>query len=60
MAKLAAGSIDAGAKIIHDVTVEDLIVRENSLGSSVLVRSGALIPLVNLHVDTLFICSQVV
>ncbi|MEM4607571.1 MAG: sulfide-dependent adenosine diphosphate thiazole synthase, partial [Zestosphaera sp.] len=28
MAKLATGAIDAGAKIIHGVTVEDLIVRE--------------------------------
>lgn len=32
MAKLAAATIDAGAKIIHGVTVDDVIFRKIPLG----------------------------
>jgi len=60
MAKLAAGSIDAGAKIIHGITIEDLIVRENPFRVVGVVVQWSAIPLANLHVDPLFICSKAV
>jgi len=60
MAKLAVGSIDAGAKIIHGVTVEDLIVRENPFRVVGVVVQWSAVPLANLHVDPLFICSKAV
>jgi thiamine thiazole synthase len=60
MAKLAAGSIDAGAKIVHGVTVEDLIVREDPFRVVGVVVQWSAVLLANLHVDPLFICSKAV
>ncbi|MEO3994036.1 MAG: sulfide-dependent adenosine diphosphate thiazole synthase [Desulfurococcaceae archaeon TW002] len=60
MAKLATGAIDAGAKIIHGVTVEDLIVREEPFRVEGVVIQWSAVPLAGLHVDPLFIHSKAV
>ncbi|MEL9929386.1 MAG: sulfide-dependent adenosine diphosphate thiazole synthase [Sulfolobales archaeon] len=60
MAKLAVGAIDAGAKIIHGVTVEDLIVREEPFRVEGVVVQWSAVSLAGLHVDPLFIHSKAV
>jgi len=60
MAKLATGAIDAGAKIIHGVTVEDLIVREEPFRVEGVVIQWSAVSLAGLHVDPLFIYSKTV
>lgn len=60
MAKLAAGAIDAGAKIIHGVTVDDVIYRENPLRITGVAVQWSAIQLSGLHVDPLFIRSEAV
>lgn len=60
MAKLATGAIDAGAKIIHGVTVEDLIVREEPFRVEGVVIQWSAVPLAGLHVDPLFMYSKAV
>lgn len=60
MSKLATGAIDAGAKIILGVEVEDLIVRENPFRVSGVVYKWSAISLAGLHVDPLFIMSRAV
>jgi thiamine thiazole synthase len=60
MAKLAAGAIDSGAKIIHGITVEDLIVREDPFRVVGVVVQWSAVPLAGLHVDPLFIYSRAV
>ena len=60
MAKLAATAIDAGARIIHEVRVEDVIYRENPLRVvGVAVQWNAEL-LSGLHVDPLLITSKAV
>lgn len=58
MAKLAAGAIDSGAKVLHGLTVEDLIVRENPFRVEGVVVQWSSILLAELHVDPLFIRSR--
>ncbi len=60
MAKLAAGAIDSGAKIINGVTVEDLIVRDNPFRVEGVVIQWSAVSLSGLHVDPLFIHSKAV
>lgn len=60
MAKLAAGAMDAGAKILHGITVEDLIVRENPFRVEGVVVQWSAVHLSGLHVDPLFIRSRAV
>lgn len=60
MAKLATGAIDAGVKILHGVTVEDLIVRENPFRVEGVVVQWSAVHLASLHVDPLFIRSRAV
>ena len=60
MAKLAAGAVDAGAKIIFGLTLEDLIFRYDPLRVTGAVVIWSAIPLAGLHVDPLFIESKAV
>ncbi|MEM0017173.1 MAG: sulfide-dependent adenosine diphosphate thiazole synthase [Candidatus Korarchaeum sp.] len=60
MAKLAAGAIDSGAKVLHGLTVEDLIVRENPFRVEGVVVQWSSVLLADLHVDPLFIRSRAV
>ncbi|WP_423792238.1 sulfide-dependent adenosine diphosphate thiazole synthase [Methanocaldococcus indicus] len=57
-AKLAVAAIDAGAKILTGIVVEDLIVRENKV-NGVVINSYA-IEKAGLHIDPLAIESKVV
>ncbi|PUA33548.1 MAG: ribose 1,5-bisphosphate isomerase [Zestosphaera tikiterensis] len=60
MAKLAAGAIDSGAKIVNGITVEDLIVRDNPFRVEGVVIQWSAVNLSGLHVDPLFIYSKAV
>lgn len=60
MAKLAAGAIDAGARIIFGVNVEDVIYRENPLRIDGVVIQWSAVALSGLHVDPLFVKSRAV
>ncbi len=61
MAKLAAGAIDAGAKIIHGVTVEDVVFRENPLRVAGVAIQWTAVVMAELHVDPLMVtCKAVV
>ncbi|MEM4717758.1 MAG: sulfide-dependent adenosine diphosphate thiazole synthase [Desulfurococcaceae archaeon] len=60
MSKLATGAIDAGAKLILGVEVEDLIVRDNPFRVSGVVFKWSVITLGGLHVDPLFMMSRAV
>ncbi|MCX8209328.1 MAG: sulfide-dependent adenosine diphosphate thiazole synthase [Sulfolobales archaeon] len=60
MAKLAAGAIDAGAKIVPGVHVEDVIYRENPLRIEGVVIQWSAVALSGLHVDPLFVVSRAV
>ncbi len=60
MAKLAVGAIEAGAKIIHGVHVEDVIFRENPLRVTGVAIQWSAVQLSGLHVDPLFVCSKAV
>jgi len=60
LAKLAAGAIDAGAKVLLGVTVEDVIVRENPFRVTGVVVQWSAVPLAGLHVDPLFIEAKAV
>lgn len=60
MAKLAAGAIDAGAKIVNGVHVEDVIYRENPLRITGVVIQWSAVLLSGLHVDPLFMRSKAV
>jgi len=60
MAKLAAKAIDAGAKIIHGVSVEDVIFRDEPLRvEGVCIQWGA-VEISGLHVDPLLLRSKAV
>jgi thiamine thiazole synthase len=58
MSKLAARSLDSGAKIILGVEVEDLIVRENPFRVVGVVFKWSAISLAGLHVDPLFMMAK--
>ena len=60
MAKLAAGAIDAGARIIHGVQVEDVIFRDNPLRICGVAIQWSAVALSGLHVDPLFVESKAV
>jgi len=60
MAKLASVAIDSGAKLIHGLTVEDLIVREDPFRVEGVVVQWSSVLLAGLHVDPLFIHSKAV
>jgi thiamine thiazole synthase len=60
MAKLAVGAIDAGAKIVHGVQVDDLIFRDNPLKVVGVVIQWSAVVLSGLHVDPLFVESKAV
>lgn len=60
MAKLAAGALDAGAKIVHGVHVEDVIYREGPLRIEGVVLQWSAVVLSGLHVDPLFVMSKAV
>lgn len=58
MSKLAVGALDAGAKILLGVDVEDLIVRENPFRVTGVVFKWSAISLAGLHVDPLFMSAK--
>ena len=60
MAKLAAGAIDSGAKIVHGVHVEDVIYREKPIRIEGVVVQWSSVIMSGLHVDPLFILSRAV
>ncbi|OYT47626.1 MAG: ribose 1,5-bisphosphate isomerase [Desulfurococcales archaeon ex4484_42] len=60
MAKLAVAAIDAGARIIHGVKVEDVIYRDNPLRIVGVAIQWNAVFLANLHVDPIFIVSKAV
>ena len=60
MAKLASVAIDSGARLIHGLTVEDLIVREDPFRVEGVVVQWSSVLLAGLHVDPLFIHSKAV
>lgn len=60
MAKLATGAIDAGAKIIHGVNVEDVIYRPSPLRITGVAIQWNAVVLSGLHVDPIFIESKAV
>jgi len=60
MAKLAVGAIEAGAKIVHGVYVEDVIFRENPLRIAGVAIQWNAVQLSGLHVDPLFVYSRAV
>ncbi len=60
MVKLASAAIDSGAKLMHGLTVEDLIVREDPFRVEGVVVQWSSVLLAGLHVDPLFIHSKAV
>jgi thiamine thiazole synthase len=60
MAKLATAAIDAGAKFIHGVTVDDVIFRENPLRVAGVAVEWTATQMASLHTDPLFISSKAV
>lgn len=60
MAKLAAGAIDAGARIIHGVTVDDVIFRRDPLRVQGVAVQWTAVIMSGLHVDPLFVMSKAV
>ena len=60
MAKLASGAIDSGAKIIHGVTVEDVIFRINPLRIHGVAIQWTAVVMSDLHVDPLLVMSKAV
>lgn len=60
MSKLATSAIDAGARIILGVEVEDLIVRDNPFRVTGVVYKWSAISLAGLHVDPLFMYAKAV
>ena len=60
MAKLAVGAIDAGARIVHGVHVDDVIIRYNPLRITGVVIQWSAVIMAGLHVDPLFVYSKAV
>lgn len=60
MAKLASKAVDSGAKIIHGVTVDDVIYREEPLKITGVAIQWTAVIMSGLHVDPLFVYSKCV
>ncbi|RLF07515.1 MAG: ribose 1,5-bisphosphate isomerase [Thermoprotei archaeon] len=61
IAKLASSAIDAGAKIIMGVTVDDVIYRDNPLRIEGVCIQWSAVQIAGLHVDPMFVrCKAVV
>ena len=60
IAKLASGAIDAGAKVVLGVQVEDVIYRDSPLRIEGVVIQWTAVAMSGLHVDPLFIASRAV
>jgi len=60
IAKLAASAIDAGAKVILGVTVDDVIYRENPLRVEGVCIQWSAVQIAGLHVDPMFVRSRAV
>ncbi len=60
MAKLGASAIDAGAKIIHGINVDDVIFREDPLRVAGVAVEWTSTQMSGLHVDPLFISAKAV
>ncbi|HDD25979.1 MAG TPA: thiazole biosynthesis protein [Acidilobales archaeon] len=60
MAKLAVGALTAGAKIVHGVHVEDVVIRYEPLRISGVVIQWSAVVMAGLHVDPLLIRSRAV
>lgn len=60
MAKLATGALDSGARIIHGVTVDDIIYRDSPLRVQGVAIQWTSVMMSGLHVDPLFIYSKAV
>ncbi len=60
MAKLAVKAIDKGTKIIHGVSVEDVIFREDPLGIRGVCIQWSAVEISGLHVDPIFLRSRAV
>lgn len=60
MAKLATKAIDSGAKIIHGVSVEDVIFRDDPLAVKGVCIQWSAVEISGLHVDPIFIRSKAV
>ncbi len=60
MAKLAAKCADAGAKIIHGVSVEDVIFREDPLRVTGVAIPWSAVEIAGLHVDPMFVEARAV
>ncbi len=60
MAKLAAGAIDSGVRMVHGVHVEDVIYRDGPPRIEGVVVQWSAVLLSGLHVDPLFVTSRAV
>ncbi|WP_202319512.1 sulfide-dependent adenosine diphosphate thiazole synthase [Archaeoglobus neptunius] len=60
MAKLAVKAIDSGAKILHGVSVEDVIFREDPLAVKGVCVQWSAVEISGLHVDPIFLRSRAV
>ncbi|RLF09603.1 MAG: ribose 1,5-bisphosphate isomerase [Thermoprotei archaeon] len=60
IAKLASSAIDAGAKIIMGVTVDDVIFRDNPLRVEGVCIQWSAVQIAGLHVDPIFVRSKAV
>ncbi|EZQ03142.1 ribulose-1,5-biphosphate synthetase [Candidatus Acidianus copahuensis] len=60
MAKLASSAIDAGAKFIHGITVDDVIFREEPLKVAGVAVEWTATQMSSLHVDPIFISAKAV
>lgn len=60
MAKLAAHAIDAGARIIHGIQVDDVIIRYDPLRVVGVAIQWSAVIMSGLHVDPLFVYSRAV
>ncbi len=60
IAKLASGAIDAGAKVLLGVQVEDVVYRDNPLRIEGVVVQWTAVAMSGLHVDPLFMLSRAV
>lgn len=60
MAKLASKCVDAGAKIVFGVTVDDVIFREDPLRITGVCVNWSAVEMSGLHVDPIFIESRAV
>ncbi|MCY0850565.1 sulfide-dependent adenosine diphosphate thiazole synthase [Sulfuracidifex metallicus] len=60
MAKLGAAAVDAGVKILHGVTVDDVIFREDPLRVAGVAVEWTSTQMSGLHVDPLFVSAKAV